>query len=509
VTLQQNGSTFTGTGRQAGTCSFAGGPPQAFAFDFSVAQGTVAGGTVSFTVDGCPYRGDARGDSLLGTVSCTVEIGDGNLQVSGAWRLAYPAPVVSGAIAYPAGDTLAVSGDPLGIEVTAESRRTLAWVGYEVGAPVALRDSVAVTGKTATHRFEIAVSSQGSATARAFARDAAGLQRRPEIGTVMVRGDLIRRPTRSLVLAAPVRDMAVDPAGRRVYLSQPMPKQVASIELTTGVYGPTIAAPFVPAGLDLTPGGDSVVLASDSDVRIGIVDLTAATPSVVIRPLAEPQDIGDGATWAGDHLRVLANGRVMMSLVRAGHTSCCDGWLTQYDLATGSSVLRADAGRPGGISDPEPLARTGDGSRLLLLQACCTPRFVQIFETTTDTFDPLVTIELSRSPSSVSADRSGNRFLIANSVFDGALQPVATLASNEYAQGGATILSPDGSVAYLAIYDGYLKIRIADGVVLERVRLPRWAMAFAITPDGNTLIATSGTPLVFGPDERALLVDLR
>jgi len=509
VTLHQTGSTFTGTGRQAGSCSLAGGPPQTFAFDFSVAGGTVSGGTVSFTVDDCPYRGDARGDSLTGTVSCTMEIGDGDLHVSGAWRLVYPPPAVSGTITFPAADTLAVSGDSLSIEVAAESRRTLAWVGYEVEAPISLRDSVAVTGKAATHRFAITASSQGSASARVFARDEVGLQRRPEIGPLVVRGDLIRRPTRSLVLAAPVRDMAVDPAGQRVYLSQPTTRQVVSIDLGTGAYGRTIAAPFVPAGIDLTPGGDSLVLASDSDVRIGIVDLTATSPSVVTRPVAEPPDIGDGATWAGDRLRVLASDQVIMTLTPADHGSCCQGWLTQYDLANGTSVLRTDAGRPGGISSQEPLARAGDGSRLLLVEGGGSPLFAQTFQTANNTFDPLVQMQVSNAPYAVSADLLGTRFLVANAAFDGALQPLITLAMHEYQQGGATILSPDGSTAYVAIYDGYLKIRISDGAVLERVRLPRWAMTFAITPDGNTLIATSGTTQVFGTDERALLVDLR
>jgi hypothetical protein len=64
-------------------------------------------------------------------------------------------------------------------------------------------------------------------------------------------------------------------------------------------------------------------------------------------------------------------------------------------------------------------------------------------------------------------------------------------------------------VAYLAIYDGYLKVAVSDGSVVERVRLPRWSMGFAITPDGATLIATSGTAQAFGPDERLLLVDVR
>jgi len=55
-----------------------------------------------------------------------------------------------------------------------------------------------------------------------------------------------------------------------------------------------------------------------------------------------------------------------------------------------------------------------------------------------------------------------------------------------------TTLSPDAGLAYVAICGGYLKIRLSDGSVLERVRLPRWSRKFAITPDGSMLIATCG-----------------
>jgi hypothetical protein len=410
---------------------------------------------------------------------------------------------------YPADDTLAVSGDVVTIRVHATARRALTWVGYEVGAPVSRRDSVAVTATEAEHAFELTASPAGTASVTAFARDAGGGRSQPAIGDLVTLGNTIRRPTRSLTLTAFVRDLAVDARRGRVYLSQPDLQRVGSVDLASGAYGPAITAPFPPAGIDLTPGGDSLVLASAASSQIGVVSLKVGTPIVVTRAVASGPARPD-VSWVADRLRVLANNKVMVTITTADPFSCCEGWLSQYDLATGASRLRTDAGPPpGAISNREPLARAGDASRLLLVEACCSPLFLRTYAAATDSFSARVPVVVPTAPNGVSADAAGARFLVANALFDGNLQPVATFEQPDYQQGGATVLSPDGTVAYLAIYDGYLKVAVSDGSVVERVRLPRWSMGFAITPDGATLIATSGTDQAFGPDERLLMVDVR
>lgn len=75
-----------------------------------------------------------------------------------------------------------------------------------------------------------------------------------------------------------------------------------------------------------------------------------------------------------------------------------------------------------------------------------------------------------------------------------------------FQQGGGTILSSDGGTAYLATWSGYLKVRTADGAVLERARLPLWAMQLAISDDGGTLIAIGGTTTYFEPPNNQVLI---
>jgi hypothetical protein len=510
VTLSQSGNSFTGSGSQIGQCTRMGGQPQEFTLPFTLAEGALTGSSVEFTVDGCPYTGRVSGDSVFGTLSCTRDIDDVPAHATGTWRLVPPPPVVSASVTYPAGDTLAVPGDVVGIRASARARRALTWLGYEVGAPISQRDSVQVADPQAQHEFDLTVPSQvGAASVTVFSRDARGGLSQSRIADLVVLGNTIRRPTRSLVLAALVKDLAVDARRGRVYLSQPGPHRIVSVDLASGAYGPTIEAPFPPAGIDLTPGGDSLVLASAAGAQIGVVSLTAGAPTVATLSVA-PGPVRFDVTWVGERLRVLGNNKVMLTLTTADQFSCCEGWLSQYDLATGATQLRTEAGQPpGAISNHEPLARSGDGTRLLLVEACCSPLFTRTYLSATDEFTGRVQAEVPFAPYSVSSDMTGTRFLIANAVLDASLQPVITFTHPDYQQGGATVLSPDGTVAYLAIYDGYLKLRVSDGAVLERVRLPRWSMAFAITPDGNTLVATSGTDQAFGSDERVLLVDLR
>jgi hypothetical protein len=80
------------------------------------------------------------------------------------------------------------------------------------------------------------------------------------------------------------------------------------------------------------------------------------------------------------------------------------------------------------------------------------------------------------------------------------LSAVRTLAPADYV-GGPTVISLDGTAAYFATGYGYIKVRIDDQMVLERVALPATPTRFMLLPNRNTLI-------VLGAD-RVMAVDLR
>ena len=106
-------------------------------------------------------------------------------------------------------------------------------------------------------------------------------------------------------------------------------------------------------------------------------------------------------------------------------------------------------------------------------------------------------------------DRTASKMLLSNMLVDGSFTPVWTYSGGEYAQGGAAVLSPDGAWAYLATYNGYLRIRVSDGAVMERIRTPVRAEKGAISADGKTLILVSGTPTFFQASDRLLMIDVQ
>jgi hypothetical protein len=86
-------------------------------------------------------------------------------------------------------------------------------------------------------------------------------------------------------------------------------------------------------------------------------------------------------------------------------------------------------------------------------------------------------------------------------LFNGAdLAPLATLAPTDYAA-GATAISMDAATAYLATSYGYLKVRVSDQSVLERVALPFAPTRLTVLPNRATLIAVGGG--------RIMAIDLR
>ena len=103
--------------------------------------------------------------------------------------------------------------------------------------------------------------------------------------------------------------MAYDAKRDVLYLSQPDSQRVAVLSLGTYTYGTPLAMPSVPAGLDLTPGGDTLLVALRRAAALGVVDLTLATPSVDTARLAFDTSLGRGP----DALRVLANGKAIVA----------------------------------------------------------------------------------------------------------------------------------------------------------------------------------------------------
>src|SRR5258705_9665707 len=140
-----------GGGDNSGTCSF---------------TGNVGAATVRLDITGCAYHGalfNTPRDSANGTVSCRGNLGApvGTVTLTGTWLEGKGAglapPTVSAGVIIAPGDTLAVTGETVRISIAASDDRRLGWVGYRVGAPANVRDSVPVTAASYADTIDLVV----------------------------------------------------------------------------------------------------------------------------------------------------------------------------------------------------------------------------------------------------------------------------------------------------------------------------------------------------------------
>ncbi len=501
------GTTVTGSGYGEGTCTGPGGSVT----DSSTVSlsGTLNGQTIHFTDDnGCTYDGtlyDAGSQTKSsGSESCLVDDGSGHIYtLHGSWSAVYvidrTPPGVGGSRAGPFGDTVLVVSDSLSIAIHATDNKKLAWVGYTLGAPVVKRDSVAVTGTSAdvTLRTEIPLITAGQMAVNVFARDSAGYVRDFTLDPISVVSGT-RRAMHVLTLPAPVYEVAMDTKRGLAYLSYVGRHEIGVINLTTGTFAPSISTTFWPRKLDLSAGGDSLIVSIDSQPALAIMRLTTQPPTTAV--VRVDSNYVGGAWQVADNVRAMGNGKLLVTLKFRDAYSCCSARIVDYDLATGLSRQRL-------MSDERQwLARSWDRTVLATATGSSTPVAAQLYTAATDTFTDRQLITLPAWLYAASADSTGSRYLFVNALFDGALSSLGSFTDADYQQGGGTVLSPNGSTAYLGTWTGFSIVRTSDGVVLERSRLPFWPYQLAISADGKTLIAVGGTPTYFDPPNNQVAI---
>jgi hypothetical protein len=382
------------------------------------------------------------------------------------------------------------------VEVTAADNRELAWLGYEIGPPALIRDSVAVSGDTARLSRDLIVlpAWRGRSGVTAFARDLWGTLAQTQLDTITVVA-AVRRPLVTLPLEAGVYDIGFDSKRNRLYLSEPLAQRIAVVQLPGGVYGPSIEMFGSPWGFDLTLSGDSLIVALRRTHLLGFVDLVNGSFDTLRLDL--PNFLLTGP--AG--VRVMASGKALLAI-----TCECVGFayrMWEYQMATGAVQERAEM-RP--ISETSPLIRSTDRERMLALMdnACC-PVPAYVYESRSDSFTVYDTT-VNRYFPPISTDATGSRFLIGNELFDQSLRRIEVLQVQGYTD-GPTAIAPDGATAYFALDHSYARVTIPFGTPIEQVLMPLDAERFYVLPDGNTLAVTATDPRTSA--QWLLLYDLR
>jgi hypothetical protein len=395
--------------------------------------------------------------------------------------------------------TLLLPGDTLRGTITASDAHQLAWIGYRIGSPVLIQDSTPVTGSTLQLplRWVVPAGLDGLHLLTVFARDSSGNVGVNQIPRQVLVIDAVRRPVRSAASQPSVIALGYDEARHHLLLLRSgdvFALDLNALSYTGHLWLPQTGAP----GVDVLGGDTAVIPYGGFPPFLAFVGLAGGPLLLDTARLHAQWSVGTPTSIA-----IAANRKVFVS-TQIG----ADAGLIEYDLLAGAGQLRADAGEPGGGFGTGQLVRSGDRSRVLLLWARGDGWRAQLYDPAPDAFSAPVAVDLQLSAPAPagSADAAGTRFLFGGLLLGPDLQRLATFAMPSlpgYPDSPViSTLAPDGEHAYFSVRapagsEGMLvRLRLADGAILERILLPAFAQRLLALPDGATVIAEGSLVMV-------------
>lgn len=379
------------------------------------------------------------------------------------------------------------TADSILLYVTAAYESSLAWVVYEVNGT---RDSIpyappvripvqAAWGLTPS--FRVQVRDQGGKLSDWAQAQPGGIQFHP------VRPGPAARAT----LDALPADAVVDVPRGRLYAAVPAHGAVHVYALPGMTEGARLTLPVVPALLELTPSGDTLVALSRRDGSLAVVDVARGAAPV-------RWTLGGVRTLHG--LRIGASGQAIAMATMDDGTAA----LLAVNLGTGAHRVI-----PGTGSIPHPqqgVARSLDRTRMLVGLGC-------VWEVAEERLGPCSRItdndfEVGRP---LAGDRAGARWVYSARVLDASLATLADLPGNG-APGAWPLLghgravSPDGASVFMSASQGIMRVRVADGVYLERLQIPGADNHMRVSDDGTMMAVWTDKGGIAGAPEFAVMV---
>jgi hypothetical protein len=381
-------------------------------------------------------------------------------------------------------------GDGMTLVVSASDDNALGWVVYELGPPASFRDSVALSGRSFIDRqLTITIRPEwvGAPVMSVYVRDGVGLVSR----TLRSEPDslrfypLVQRPTIMLPLGsqAEIGDIAYDPRRDLVYIASPRENRVIVLSPSSMTLQPSIELGARPSGIDVTPSGDSLLVAIPSSKSVTVVDLTRqpAMQKAVAMPLLDTAGtVHPSVTPAPDGLRVAANGKAFVML---SHPTSSGDATVEIDLRTGAQRFRTDARGTWSFPGwPKTMGRTNDHGRIYL-QSYCPRRY----DSASDTFTPCMS-EVRANYAGFTFDATGSRLTHGEHLLDADMRVLWTAEPIQGLVPYAAI-TPDGGTLHLGVRQGLTRMRVADRIMLERVPVPVTVERVFVAPSGAWALA--------------------
>lgn len=374
-------------------------------------------------------------------------------------------------------------GDTIRVRFGATDNHRVTWLVWEIAA-FGFRDSIAVPPNGVEPLVMIPIGSgwSGPFGLRVIARDFSGL----ESAQQSLPGEMQVLPTANATMLADtiqwdLTDLIVDAQRDRIYVLQMLPHRVAAYSLATLDLVGTASLTAAPRDMDITPGGDSLVVAVAGSGTLGIIDLRQATFSAVEIPLT----LDPALSQYPAGVVALADGRVLVAL--NSFQGLVGNRMHEIDLGTGAQRARPDVSADGLIRG-SGMERSRDGRRVVIQSA----HGARVFDLATDTFGSEVA---PLSFANVSVDATGSRIAMGLDVHDGDLSLLRTVDALAGEELTSAEISPAGAfLVHAWRHRGIMWSGTADGRVEYRLTIPYPVTQMHFTPDGRVLVAAGSFP---------------
>lgn len=359
--------------------------------------------------------------------------------------------------------------------------------------PGGFQDSVSLVGLTGPVVPLVLPSGlNGSYQLSLFVRDGAGNASSPITsapGAFTIR-PTVARPTVAQTIVGDARDAVIDEPRGKVYMLLGNRKELVVLSLSTLAIERTLSLSSVTTGLDLSEGGDSLLLAMTGSTAtrphgaLGVIDLRQSSLHLVENPLFDGVDGGDWKAIAA------VGGQLFMNRTDGSAST------VQVDLHTGVERFRQDL-------TSYAMVRSLDRKVVALGRLWGTGAAVAAYDPVLD----VVSSPVAVTPGNfLSVDRTGDHIAVQLNVFNKNLQLIRTIPHNFGIGVPVSILSADGSYLHY-LYAGYvIRAGVGDGRSVDRVPFPYRSDFFRVSTSGNYLLSIHG----FGwPQSTVVVIDLR
>jgi hypothetical protein len=243
-------------------------------------------------------------------------------QITGM-RLVPPRPLPPYAMALAAnppygGGVSFIAGLADTLHAIVSDNHALGWLFLAWGKPINQLDSIRLTGVADTLAIPIELPSSAAGTAPQLTitlSDVDGNKMPTAYGAAQV-AQYADYPARTAPLTTSVSDLAFDSKRNLVYLAEPTAKQIAVLSPATMTFLTPIAVTGRPIGVDVRPGGDSIVTTLDSSSTIAIIDLTNVqhTTTTLVMPELSDTNVATDTVKQVAQVRVAADNRAIVSM---------------------------------------------------------------------------------------------------------------------------------------------------------------------------------------------------